>query len=53
MNDLNYMEEAYKKTLIAFEKGAYPVGAILVQNDEIISKISNICNSIFDPTAYA
>ncbi len=47
------MKEALKEANKAYEKGEIPVGAVIVLNDEIISKAHNLKETTFDPTAHA
>jgi tRNA(adenine34) deaminase len=53
MNDLDYMREAFAEALKAYENGEYPVGAVVVNNGEILSQAANAENSENDPTAHA
>ncbi|MBR4671740.1 MAG: nucleoside deaminase [Bacilli bacterium] len=46
MNDDNYfMNIAYKEALKAFNKNEIPVGAVIVRNNEIVSKGHNLRDS--------
>lgn len=47
------MEEALKEAQKAQQMDEVPVGAILVVNDQIISRAHNLRESLQDPTAHA
>lgn len=47
------MIEAINQAKIAFEKDEVPVGAVLVENGEIIAKSHNLNISLNDPTGHA
>lgn len=47
------MREALKEAEKAYEKGEIPVGALIVVQNEIISRAHNIKETTFDPTAHA
>ena len=53
MTDSEYMRMAFAEALAAYEQGEYPVGALLVSDDEIVAKQRNRCNADTDPTAHA
>ena len=53
MKDSEYMKIAFTEALAAFDLGEYPVGAVLVLRDQVISKQRNRCNLDTDPTAHA
>jgi tRNA(adenine34) deaminase len=53
MSDLEIMNIAFEEAKIAFERGEYPVGAVLMENNRVISKAGNRCNLDLDPTAHA
>lgn len=48
-----FMKMALKQAQIAFELGEIPVGAVIVHNDNIISKSYNQTQILKDPTAHA
>lgn len=48
-----YMKEAYKQAIKAQLIGEVPVGAIVVYNNEIISRTHNLVETNKDPTAHA
>ena len=48
-----YMKEAIRLSLENVEKGGGPFGAVIVKNDEIISKGANAVIRSNDPTAHA
>ena len=51
MTDLGYMREAFAEALAADDEGEYPVGAVVAQGGEILSRAGNAVNSENDPTA--
>ncbi len=51
--DKKFMSEALKMARLAFDNGEVPVGAVLVQNDKIISKAYNQTELLNDVTAHA
>ena len=53
MNDSEYMKLALSEAQLAFDEGEYPVGALLVLDNQIISKQRNRCKLDQDPTAHA
>jgi tRNA(adenine34) deaminase len=53
MNEINFMSIALAEAQLAFERGEYPVGAVLVRGDEIVAKAGNRCVADVDPTAHA
>ncbi|OPJ54711.1 tRNA adenosine(34) deaminase TadA [Alkalithermobacter paradoxus] len=53
MKDLLFMNEAFKEACKAYLKGEVPIGAIIVRNDEIISRAHNLRETLKDPTAHA
>ena len=48
-----YMKEALKEAEIAASEGEVPVGAVIVQDGEIIAKAHNMTEQSKDPTAHA
>jgi len=48
-----FMKKAIEQALIAKEEGEVPIGAVLVQNNEIVSSSYNLNISRSDPTAHA
>ena len=50
---LKWMKLAFREAEKAFGMDEVPVGAIVVQDDIIIGKGFNQCNSLNDPTAHA
>ena len=48
-----YMEQALEEAKKAFEIGEIPVGAVIVNNGEIIAKCHNHCEMLNDATAHA
>jgi tRNA(adenine34) deaminase len=53
LNHEFFMKEAIKQAKMAFEKDEVPVGAILVVNNQIISKAHNQVELLNDSTAHA
>ncbi len=53
MNDIDYMKAAYLEAQKNMRGEDYPVGAVLVIGDEIISRACNTTHADFDPTAHA
>lgn len=53
MDDIQFMAIALEEAKKAFEKAEAPVGAIVVKDDEIISRCHNLRESLQDPTAHA
>lgn len=51
--DIYFMEIAINEAKKAFKRGEVPVGAVIVINDEIISKAHNRVELTLDPTAHA
>ena len=48
-----WMKLAFREAEKAFEKDEVPVGAVVVQNEIIIGRGFNQCESLNDPTAHA
>lgn len=53
MSDERYMQQALREAQKAFEKEEVPVGAIVVMNDQIISRAHNQVELLTDCTAHA
>ena len=53
MNDEFYMDQAIEQARIAFDYNEVPVGAVLVINDEIITKGHNLRQESKNPTGHA
>ncbi len=53
MTDDDFMCEAYAEALIAYDAGEYPVGAVIVRDQAIISRGHNTQALLCDPTAHA
>lgn len=53
MNDIDYMREAYIEAQLNVHGEEYPVGAVLVVDDDIVSRSRNSVYEGFDPTAHA
>ncbi len=52
-SDEHFMREALKEAHKAFEKGEIPVGAVVVSNNQIISRAYNQTELLSDVTAHA
>ncbi len=48
-----WMKLAFLEAEKAYERGEVPIGAVVVQNDQIIGRGYNQCKSLNDPTAHA
>jgi tRNA(adenine34) deaminase len=53
MDDIYFMIIALEEAKKAFEKAEAPIGAIVVKDNEIISRGHNLRESLQDPTAHA
>jgi tRNA(adenine34) deaminase len=53
LSDEDFMREALKEAQKAFEEDEVPIGAIIVQNGEILAKAHNLREKLNDPTAHA
>ena len=53
MSQNNFMKLALEQAQIAFDKDEVPVGALVVENGEILSQTHNQNISLSDPTAHA
>lgn len=53
MNDQDYMQEALCEAKEAYAKGEIPIGAVIVQNGQIIARNHNRREELHDPTAHA
>jgi len=53
MDDIHFMTIALEEAKKAFEKAEAPIGAIVVKDNEIISRSHNLRESLQDPTAHA
>jgi tRNA(adenine34) deaminase len=49
----NFMKDALEEAKVAFSENEVPIGAVLVQNGEIIAKGHNLCESRKNPTMHA
>lgn len=52
-NDERYMREALKEAQKAAEKDEVPIGAVIVCQNQIISRAHNLTETLNDPTAHA
>jgi len=52
-NDEYWMDFAFKEAEKAFEKKEIPVGAVIVNNNQIVGRGHNMRESLIDPTAHA
>jgi len=48
-----WMKSAFREAEKAFEQDEVPIGAVVVQNGQIIGRGHNQCESLSDPTAHA
>ena len=48
-----WMKLAFREAEKAYERGEVPIGAVVVNNDQIIGRGYNQCESLNDPTAHA
>ena len=51
--DIKWMREALDEAKLAFDAGEIPVGAVIVQNGEVIARAHNCCERDGDATAHA
>ena len=52
-NHEKWMKAAFREAEKAFEQDEVPIGAVVVQNGQIIGRGYNQCESLIDPTAHA
>jgi len=52
-SDEYFMKEAFKEAEKAFEKDEIPIGAVIVNNNQIIAKAHNLTETLNDVTAHA
>ncbi len=52
-SDEYFMQEALKEARKAGERGEVPIGAVVVCNNQIISRAYNLTETLNDPTAHA
>ncbi len=52
-SDEYFMDLALKQAQKAFEEGEVPIGAVIVQNNQILAKAYNQTETLQDPTAHA
>ncbi|EOB11825.1 tRNA-specific adenosine deaminase 2 [Nosema bombycis CQ1] len=48
-----FLEEAYKEAIKALQEQEVPVGCVIVQNKQILSRSHNLTNKLHDPLAHA
>ena len=53
MSEGHFMDEAFAEALRAGEAGEYPVGAVVVRDQEIVGRGHNAQTRLCDPTAHA
>jgi tRNA(adenine34) deaminase len=53
LSDEYFMQEALEEARKAFAEDEVPIGAIIVQNDEILARAHNLREKLNDPTAHA
>ena len=51
--DIKWMREALDEAKLAFDAGEIPIGAVIVQNGEVIARAHNRCERDCDATAHA
>lgn len=52
MQNNNFMQIALKQAQLAFENNEVPVGAIIIENNQIISSAHNLCHAQKNPLAH-
>jgi len=52
-NHVKWMKVAFREAEKAFEQNEVPIGAVVVQNGQIIGRGYNQCENLIDPTAHA
>lgn len=52
-NDEYFMKEALKEALKAYNKNEVPIGAVIVNNNQIIARAHNLTETLNDVTAHA
>tara|TARA_B100001113_G_scaffold191816_1_gene157233 strand:+ start:317 stop:766 length:450 start_codon:yes stop_codon:yes gene_type:complete len=52
-NDEFFMKIALKEAMVAYDEEEIPVGAVIVHNNQVISKGHNQCQKLNDSTAHA
>ena len=50
---VKWMKAAFREAEKAFEQDEVPIGAVVIQNGQIIGRGYNQCESLIDPTAHA
>ena len=53
MEDKDFMNEALREAQKAYERGEAPIGALIVQNGNVIARDGNREIELYDPTAHA
>ncbi len=53
IRDEQFMREALVQAELASAKGEIPIGAVIVQNDQILCATHNLCEELHDATAHA
>ena len=53
LSDEYFMQEALEEAQKAFEEDEVPIGAVIVQNGEILARAHNLREKLNDPTAHA
>ncbi len=53
MDDLHFMRIALEEAQKAARKGEVPVGAVIVRDEEVLSRAHNLRETSHDPTAHA
>jgi tRNA(adenine34) deaminase len=52
-SDEYFMKEALKEAAFAYKKDEVPIGAVIVQNNQIIARAHNLTETLNDVTAHA
>ena len=52
-DDIYFMKRAFQEAETAYEKGEIPIGAVIVINNQIISRAHNLTQTLNDVTAHA
>ncbi len=52
-NDEYFMKEALKEALKAYNKNEVPIGAVIVNNNQVIARAHNLTETLNDVTAHA
>ena len=53
MDELDFMKEALSEATAAYDNGEYPIGAVIVHEQNVVGRGRNAEDSALDPTAHA